>query len=160
MRSETEIKPLEFNEDKVTKEDRQSLRVVALIFFPLAAIAVLSFKFSLLRAIVLYFSALCIIYFSYSTFKKNGYKLKKENLSGVVIIVTIGLAFFSKFFADLFLSFMALLFSCFFLMALLNFNISDTTKNRTANYIFFGAIITAVILNYENLLLVIHRVMK
>ncbi|MDR3711961.1 MAG: hypothetical protein P4L51_04035 [Puia sp.] len=160
MKSETEIKPLEIDEDKDTKEDRQSSKTIALIFFPLAAIAILTFKFSLLRSIVLYFSAVCAIYLSYSTFKKNGNKLKKENLSGVIFIVTIGLAFFSKFFTDLFLTFLALLFSCFFLMALLNFKVSDTTKNRAANYVFFGAIITAVILNYDNLLLLLHRVMK
>jgi hypothetical protein len=157
MSLRNEIRPLGLDDKVHDSEDKKTSRTIALIFTPLAAIIFLTFKWPGLRTGVLYFSAFCLIYLSASSFKKNGYRIKKEDYIAMVMLVIFGLAFFYKFFADLCLIFIGLMLSFIAFMAYLNFKISNLNKVWVANLIFFSSIITAIVLNYRELMQVFHR---
>lgn len=63
---------------------------------------------------------------------------------GVVMLGFFGLAFFYRFFADLCLIFMGLMFSFLALTGYFNFKISNSGKMWAANLIFFGSIIAVI----------------
>jgi len=141
------------------EDDKDTTKYMMLLFIPLIVITILCFRYSTLRLIVLGLSGFFMCYTSYKTYKARANRVDKEILSQLVLVACTILAIFFKFFGDLVLSYMALLFVCLLFMLTQKLEESKQKKYITY-YVFFGSIITAIILNYNDLILLFHKLVN
>lgn len=146
-------KPFNFVEKENKEEtDSKDAKYLIFIFTPFILASMLSFRFNVLRLIVLFCFGIGMIWMTYKSFKLTDYKVVKERLAEVVLIAFTVLAFFYKFFSDLVLSYLALLFVCLLLMLVLNVK-NEKTKLLISHYVLLGAFFTAAMLNYKQICL-------
>jgi hypothetical protein len=146
-------------EDDKKDDDEDTAKYLMYIFVPLIVITVLCFRYNKLRFIVLCLAGFFMCYTSYKTYKARDKKFDREILSQVILVICTILAIFFKFFGDLVLSYMAILFLSIMLIFILKLEDSKQ-KTYMAYYVFFGSIITALILNYKDLMLLFHRLLN
>ena len=141
------------------EDDKDTAKYMMYLFIPLIVITILCFRYNTLRLIVLCLCGFFMCYTSYKTYKARANRFDKEILSQLILIVCTILATFFKFFGDLVLAYMALLFVCLLFMLTQKLEESKQKKYITY-YVFFGSIITAVILNYEDILLLCKKLIN
>jgi uncharacterized membrane protein HdeD (DUF308 family) len=149
----------ELDGNKKDDDDKDTVKYMMFLFIPLIVITILCFRYYTLRMIVLFMSGFFMCYTSYKTYKARANRFDKEILSQVILVACTILAIFFKFFGDLVLAYMALLFVCLLFMLTQKLEESKQKKYITY-YVFFGSIITAIILNYNGLILLFHKVVN
>ncbi len=143
-------------EDK-KREENSSTKTAMYVFLPLIAIVVLCFKYHTLRIVVLGLSAFLMGYTCYKTYRARKNKFDKEIGSQIIVVFFAVLGIFFKFFGDLVLSYIALVIFCPLVMIVLKMEDSKQ-KLYLPYYALFGSIITALILNYEKIILLVKNI--
>lgn len=143
-------------EDEKKGDDKNTAKILMVIFIPIIVVIVLCFRYHTLRIIGLCLSGFLLGYTSYKSFKARENKFDKEILSQVVIILLTVLGIWFRFFGDLVLSYWTIALSCMLLMIVLKIE-NEKLKIRITYYVLIGSIITAIIVNYDNCILFLHR---
>jgi len=133
------------------EDDKDTVKYLMYIFIPIIIIILLCFRYNTLRLIVLSLSGLFLCYTSYKTYKEKKQKLQKEIFTQSIVIICTLLTLYLKFFGDLILSYMSILLVYILLMFALKLE-NAKQKIHFSYYVFFGSIISAVILNYNDIL--------
>lgn len=129
--------------------DDGTRKVLLWIFLPLFLLTILSFKFNFLRLLIIICSVLLIGSILVKDFKKNPPKLELNLMVKLIQFSIPVLALFFKFFSDLILSYITL-----FFFAILYWVVTknEDIKIKVSNFIFWCAVITATILNYNDII--------
>lgn len=147
---EEQIKTTLPEEVDKSETDDGTRKVLLWIFLPLFLLTILSFKFNFLRLLIIICSVLLIGSILVKDFKKNPPKLELNLMVKLIQFSIPILALFLKFFSDLILSYITL-----FFFAILYWVITknEDIKIKVSNFIFWCAVITAIILNYTDIIL-------
>ena len=145
--------------DDKKEDDKDTVKYLMYIFIPLIIITLLCFRYKTLRFIVICLSGLFMCYASYNAYKAKNQKFDKELLSQVILVICTILALYLKFFGDFVLSYMSILFLSIMLTFILKLENSNK-KLHVLYYVFFGSIITALILNYKDLMMLFHKLLN
>lgn len=151
MEKEIKAIPQELEDDKKKRDDKDTSKYLMIIFIPLIVIIILCFKYYKLRITGLCLSTFFMGYVSYKSYRARENKFDKEIRSQIILILLTILGFFFKFFGDLVLSYWTIALVCMLLMVILKVN-NEKQKIYITYYVLFGAIITAIILNYRDIL--------
>lgn len=152
----TNVPELEFDKKE---DDKNTIKYLMYIFIPLIIIMLLCFRYNTLRLIVLSVGGFFLSYSSYKTYKQKNQKLQKEILTQIIIMIFTLLSLYLKFFSDLILSYMCILFVI--ILKIFFFKLEKSKqKIQFSYYVFFASIATAVILNYNDVLLLVKNVIN
>ena len=137
-----------------SETDDGTRKVMLWIFIPLFLLTILSFKFNFLRLLIIICTILLIGSILVKDFKKNSPKLELNLVVKLIQFSIPVLALFFKFFSDLILSYITL-----FFFAILYWVITknEDIKIKVSNFIFWCAVITAIILNYNSMMLFFQK---
>lgn len=135
-------------DSKEKEEDKDTTKYLLIIFIPIITVIILCFRYHTLRIISLCLSGFAMGYLSYKSYKAREKKLDKEIVSQVILVILTALGIFYKFFGDLVLSYWVIALSSMILMIVLKIQ-NEKQKAYITYYVFFGAIIAALILNYH-----------
>lgn len=144
---------------KKKEEDKDTSKYLIIIFIPIITIIILCFRYHSLRIISFCLSGFALGYLSYKSYKIRERQFDKEIVSQVILVLLTALGIFYKFSADLVLSYWAIALSSLLLIIPLKVE-NEKQKVHINCYVLFGAITAAIILNYNDILLLIKNLIN
>ncbi len=146
-------------EGEKKEDDKDTSKYLMFIFIPIIAVIILCFRYHTLRIISLCLSGFAMGYLSYKSYKARERKFDKDIITQLILVILTALGIFYKFFGDLVLSYWAIALSSMLLMILMKIE-NEKQKVYITYYVFFGAIITAIILNYSDISLLVKNLIS